>query len=51
MLITIFKKFFDYEITGEYLEKIGANRYQVKYIKKYHLKRKKKRERGRKCSH
>lgn len=34
----IVKRFFDYEIVGEYLDKIGENRYQVKHIKKYHLK-------------
>ena len=34
----IIKRFFDYKIIGEYLDKVGENRYQVKYIKKYYLK-------------
>lgn len=34
----LIKRFFDYEIVGEYLDKVGENRYKVKYIKKYHLK-------------
>lgn len=31
-------KFFDYVIVGEYLDYVGGNRYQVKYIKKYYPK-------------
>ena len=48
MLEKIVKKFFDYEITGEYLEHIGGNRYRTKYIKKWYLKKQKGVQ---KCSH
>ena len=37
------KRFFDYEITGSYLDYVGNNTYRVKYNKKWHLKRKKRR--------
>ncbi len=39
MIEKILKRFFDYEIVGEYLEYVGNNRYIKRYIKKYHLKR------------
>lgn len=35
-------KYFDYVIVGEYLDHVGGNRYQVKYIKKWYLKDKRK---------
>ncbi len=39
MFEKIIKAFFDYEITGEYLERIDNNRYRKKYIKKWYLKK------------
>lgn len=43
MFEKIKKRFFDYEITGSYLEYVGNNTWCVKYKKKWHLKRKKRR--------
>ena len=35
------KKYFDYHVVGEYLEREYGNHYRVKYIKKWYLKKKK----------
>jgi len=37
------KRFFDYEITGSYLDYVGNNTWRKKYKKKWHMKRKKRR--------
>lgn len=34
-------KFFDYDIVGEYYDTNGDGHYYKKYVKKYHLKRRK----------
>ena len=36
------KKYFDYDIVGEYLEPVGNGRYKKRYIQEWHLRRKKK---------
>lgn len=41
MFEKIKKRFFDYEIIGSYLDYTGDNTFRVKYKKKWHLKRKK----------
>lgn len=38
MFKKLFNKFFDYEIVGEYLDRIQGNIYKKKYIKKYYLR-------------
>ena len=47
MLRKIFKMFFDYDIIDAYKENIGGNHYRIKYIKKYHLRTR--RKGGAKC--
>ena len=37
----LFDRFFDYDIVGEYYDTNGNGHYYKKYIKKYHLKRRK----------
>ena len=38
MFKKLYKKLFDYDIVGEYLDRIEGNHYKVKYIKKYYLR-------------
>ena len=46
MIKKLIEKYFDYVIVGEYLDREYGNHYRVKYIKKWHLKKKKDRKKG-----
>lgn len=41
LLVKLFGFALDYEIVGEYYDSDGKGRYRKKYIKKYHLRRRK----------
>lgn len=39
MLKNLVRKYFDYDIVGEYFDTDGNDHYFKKYVKKWHLKR------------
>lgn len=46
MIKKLIEKYFDYVIVGEYLDREYGNHYRVKYIKKWHLRKRKDRKKG-----
>lgn len=44
MIKKLIEKYFDYVIVGEYLDREYGNHYRVKYIKKWHLRKRKDRK-------
>lgn len=45
-LKSLFNKYFDYDIVGEYYDSDGHGRYQKKYVRKYYLRSRKKKRGG-----